>query len=150
MQAYQVINYCNWNILFFCFTFYCRTWMKTLSLKFKMKQLPYQLSRIFTTCVSKTTGPGKMQTTPIEILWYLMAMLQIHSGQISLKAIWTSSIHQLRPTATDTESSNLRKRVMFSVPICMYPKWIQLLGQSSMNVRTTALHWGEFGNSARI
>ena len=30
--------------------------MEILSLKFKMMQLPYQLSKIFTTCVSQTTG----------------------------------------------------------------------------------------------
>ena len=56
--------------------------MEILSLKFEMRQFLYQSSRIFTTCVSQTTGPWKMQSPTIEILWYGMVMLRIHSGQI--------------------------------------------------------------------
>ena len=59
--------------------------MEILSWKFEMRQFLYQSSRIFTTCVLQITGPWKMQSPTTEILWYLMAMLRILSGQISLK-----------------------------------------------------------------
>ena len=72
--------------------------MEILSLKFEMRQFLHQSSRIFTTCVSQITGQWKMQSLTIEILWYLMAMLQIHSGQISLKAMYLDKLRSLVAT----------------------------------------------------
>ena len=70
--------------------------MEILSLQFETRQFLYQLSRSFTTCVSETTGPWKMRSPTIEILWYRMAMLRIHSSQISLKAIWIVATYRYR------------------------------------------------------